>query len=168
MSDREVEFSTKFRGYDPREVDTHIEHLMEEMETVEKQKALLEEQCKKLREENKILNHRIQIHEKANEEIARLALKEASELIEKAKRNANLILSESLEYVKTLSGEVEGFKDQAAHFRASVQKMSQELLDTIDNSEVYYLVNEGKSNHKHASLMVDDASEDINLHESKN
>lgn len=168
MSDKEVEFSIKFRGYDPREVDSHIEHLEEELEALERQKASLEEQYKKLKEENKILNHRIQIHEKANEEIARLALKEASELIEKAKRNANLILSESLEYVKTLSGEVEGFKDQAAHFRASVQKMSQDLLDTIDNSEVYYLVNEGKISHKHASLMVDDQNDDVSLHDSKN
>ena len=85
-----------------------------------------------------------------------MALKEASELIEKAKRNANLILKESLDYVRTLSGEVDGFKEQAATFRASVQKMSQELLDTIDNSEVYYLINEGKSPYaKHANLMVD-------------
>jgi ribosome biogenesis GTPase len=58
--------------------------------------------------------------------------------------DANLILKESLDYVRTLSGEVEGFKEQAASFRASVQKMSQDLLDIIDNSEVYYLLNEGK------------------------
>ena len=55
-----------------------------------------------------------------------------------------MILKESLDYVRTLSGEVEGFKEQAANFRSSVQKMSQDLLDIIDNSEVYYLLNEGK------------------------
>ena len=34
------------------------------------------------------------------------------------------------------------FKDQAIKFRSSVQKMSQDILDTIDNSEVFNLINE--------------------------
>ena len=139
-----ISFSTKFRGYDQEAVDREVNKLVKENTDLLKKQESLEEEIKKLREENKILSHRIQIHEKASEEIARLALKEASELIEKAKRNANLILKESLDYVRTLSGEVEGFKEQAANFRSSVQKMSQDLLDIIDNSEVYYLLNEGK------------------------
>ena len=139
-----ISFSTKFRGYDQEAVDREVNKLVKENTDLLKKQESLEEEIKKLREENKIFSHRIQIHEKASEEIARLALKEASELIEKAKRNANLILKESLDYVRTLSGEVEGFKEQAASFRASVQKMSQDLLDIIDNSEVYYLLNEGK------------------------
>lgn len=139
-----INFPTKFRGYDQEAVEMYIEKLNRESNDLVKKQESLEEEIKKLREENKILSHRISIHEKASEEIARLALKEASELIEKAKRNANLILKESLDYVRTLSGEVEGFKEQAANFRSSVQKMSQDLLDIIDNSEVYYLLNEGK------------------------
>lgn len=153
---REIDFPVRFRGYDQQSVAKAIRSIEKELNEANAKQASMEEELKKLREENKILNHRIQIHEKANEEIARLALKEASELIEKAKRNANLILKESLDYVRTLSGEVEGFKEQAATFRSSVQKMSQDLLDTIDNSEVYYLINEGKSpNAKHANLVVD-------------
>ena len=139
-----ISFSTKFRGYDQEAVDREVNKLVKENTDLLKKQESLEEEIKKLREENKILSHRIQIHEKASEEIARLALKEASELIEKAKRNPNLILKESLDYVRTLTGEVEGFKEQAANFRSSVQKMSQDLLDIIDNSEVYYLLNEGK------------------------
>ena len=141
---KEINFPTKFRGYDQESVESYISKLGHEKAELVKKQESLEEEIKKLREENKILSHRISIHEKASEEIARLALKEASELIEKAKRNANLILKESLDYVRTLSGEVEGFKEQAANFRSSVQKMSQDLLDIIDNSEVYYLLNEGK------------------------
>ncbi len=149
-------FTTRFRGYDPGEVDAKLKQLQDEITRLNKEKDLLQEDVNKLREENKILNHRIQIHEKANEEIARLALKEASELIEKAKRNANLILQESLDYVHTLSGEVEGFKEKAAALRASVQKINQELLDTIDHSELYYLISEGSSpDAKHANLVVD-------------
>ena len=58
------------------------------------------------------MQHRVNITEKTNEEIARLALKEASELIDKAKRNANMILKESLDYVRSLSSEMNDFKDQ--------------------------------------------------------
>lgn len=155
LAQRDVDFPIKFRGYDPEAVDDYLQDLDRSQARLEQQLASMQEEVTKLREENKILSHRISIHEKANEEIARLALKEASDLIEKAKRNANLILKESLDYVRTLSGEVEGFKEQAATFRASVQKMSQDLLDTIDNSEVYYLINEGSKSNDHASLMVD-------------
>ena len=72
------------------------------------------------------------------------ALKEASELIDKAKKNANMILSESLEYVRSLSGEMSDFKAQAVKFRASVEKMSKDILESIDQSEVYNLINEDK------------------------
>ena len=88
------------------------------------------------------MQHRVNITEKTNEEIARLALKEASELIDKAKRNTNMILKESLDYVRSLSSEMNDFKDQAIKFRSSVQKMSQDILDSIDNSEVFNLINE--------------------------
>jgi len=63
-------------------------------------------------------------------------------LIDKAKRNANMILKESLDYVRSLSSEMNDFKDQAIKFRSSVQKMSQDILDSIDNSEVFNLINE--------------------------
>ena len=92
--------------------------------------------------DNLMIDYENQINEKTNEEIARLALKEASALIDKAKRNANMILKESLDYVRSLSSEMNDFKDQAIKFRSSVQKMSQDILDTIDNSEVFNLINE--------------------------
>ena len=41
------------------------------------------------------------------------------------------------------------FKDQAIRFRASVQKMSQDILDSIDNSEVFNLINEDEENDKY-------------------
>lgn len=165
---RPTDFPTRFRGYDPDSVEAALKANDKELAALQKERDVLANEVKKLREENKILTHRIQIHEKANEEIARLALKEASELIEKAKRNANMILKESLDYVRTLSGEIEGFKDQTAQFRAAVQQMSKDLLDTIDNSEVYYLLQEGDSaTGKHANLMVDD-SNDVLSNQTKN
>ena len=133
------EFKKQFRGYSVQQVDSKIDDYQAELASLKQQVASLTDE---LDQQNSLLQHRVNITEKTNEEIARLALKEASELIDKAKRNANMILKESLDYVRSLSSEMNDFKDQAIKFRSSVQKMSQDILDSIDNSEVFNLINE--------------------------
>lgn len=138
------QFKKQLFGYNKREVDQTIENLQLLIDNKNLEISKLSKEKSSLTEQNALLSHRVNINEKTNEEIARLALKEASELIEKAKRNANMILKESLDYVRDLNNEVEGYKDQAIAFRASVEKMSKDLIDTIDQSEVFYLINESK------------------------
>lgn len=128
------DFKKQLMGYNVHEVDYKIDDYLKQIESLKRQVASLTEELDRVKEQNSLLQHRVNITEKTNEEIARLALKEASELIDKAKRNANMILKESLDYVRNLSSEMSDFKDQAIRFRASVQKMSQDILDSIDNS----------------------------------
>lgn len=129
-------------GYDKQTVDNLVISYETQINQLKDQIASLNDELNHVKEQNSLLQHRVNITEKTNEEIARLALKEASALIDKAKRNANMILKESLDYVRSLSSEMNDFKDQAIKFRSSVQKMSQDILDTIDNSEVFNLINE--------------------------
>lgn len=129
-------------GYDKQTVDNLVINYETQINQLKDQIASLNDELNHVKEQNSLLQHRVNITEKTNEEIARLALKEASALIDKAKRNANMILKESLDYVRSLSSEMNDFKDQAIKFRSSVQKMSQDILDTIDNSEVFNLINE--------------------------
>ena len=136
------EFKKQFRGYSVQQVDSKIDDYQAELASLKQQVASLTDELDHVKEQNSLLQHRVNITEKTNEEIARLALKEASELIDKAKRNANMILKESMDYVRSLSSEMNDFKDQAIKFRSSVQKMSQDILDSIDNSEVFNLINE--------------------------
>ena len=136
------EFKKQFRAYSVQQVDSKIDDYQAELASLKQQVASLTDELDHVKEQNSLLQHRVNITEKTNEEIARLALKEASELIDKAKRNANMILKESLDYVRSLSSEMNDFKDQAIKFRSSVQKMSQDILDSIDNSEVFNLINE--------------------------
>lgn len=140
------DFKKQLMGYNVHEVDYEIDNYHKQIESLERQVASLTKELDRVKEQNSLLQHRVNITEKTNEEIARLALKEASELIDKAKRNANMILKESLDYVRNLSSEMSDFKDQAIRFRASVQKMSQDILDSIDNSEVFNLINEDEEN----------------------
>ena len=141
-------FNRSLFGYNKTEVDHYIEQVNAQLDDLNTRIVSLGDEKQALAKQNSLLTHRVNINEKTNEEIARLALKEASDLIEKAKRNANMILKESLDYVRTLNNEVEGYKDQAIAFRANVEKMSQDLLDTIDQSEVFYLIHESNKENK--------------------
>ena len=135
-------FNKQFFGYSKEEVNAIVSDLQL---TVEKQKALIDElqtENKALTDENNQLKSKMEVNVKTNEEITRLASKEASELIEKAKRNANMILKESIEYVRGLSKDMETFKKEAIDFRTNVIKMSEEMLETIDKSEIFSLIKE--------------------------
>ena len=65
---------------------------------------------------------------------------------DRAKRNANMILKESMEYVRGLSKDMDNIKQEAIDFRANVVKMSEDMLETIDKSEIFSLIREEKEN----------------------
>ena len=144
--ERLEQFDKQFRGYNIVEVNDRIQELKQEIEKQKEVIQSMEEEMTDLKEQNTLLTKKISVHEKTNEEIARLALKEASELIEKAKRNANMILKESMEYVRGLSKDMDTFKQEAIDFRANVVKMSKEMLETIDKSEIFSLIKEEQEN----------------------
>lgn len=144
--ERLEQFDKQFRGYNIVEVNDRIQELKQEIEKQKEVIQSMEEEMADLKEQNTLLTKKISVHEKTNEEIARLALKEASELIEKAKRNANMILKESMEYVRGLSKDMDTFKQEAIDFRANVVKMSKEMLETIDKSEIFSLIKEEQEN----------------------
>lgn len=136
-----AQFRKQMRGYKKKEVDAYIDDLNEKIQS-------LQRDIDTLKNDNLNLKKQIEVHEKTNEEIARLALKEASNLIEKAKRNANMILKESMEYVRSLSKDMDSFKKEAIDFRKNVIKMSEEMLETIDKSEIFSLIREENENTK--------------------
>lgn len=144
-----MHFSKQFRGYNKSQVDVLLDEKENQIRLLNDRISKLQDDYEQLKKQKDLLQHRVNIQEQTNEEIARLALKEASELIDKAKKNANMILSESLEYVRSLSGEMSDFKAQAVRFRASVEKMSKDILESIDKSEVYNLMNEESKNDKY-------------------
>lgn len=144
-----MRFSKQFRGYNKLQVDELLDEKENQIKQLNDKLQKLQDDYDHLQKQKDLLQHRVNVQEQTNEEIARLALKEASELIDKAKKNANMILSESLEYVRSLSGEMSDFKAQAVRFRASVEKMSKDLLESIDNSEVYNLMSEETKNDKY-------------------
>lgn len=146
------EFRNALFGYSKSEVNQKLKSLSDQINDYQIQVETLENSLQKKQSELEQVNvslekalNRVDVLEKTQEQIARMALKEASALISKAKHNANLILSESLLYVRSLSGEMDDFKEKAASFRKAVVKMSQDILDTIDNSELFTIIDEDKN-----------------------
>ncbi len=135
-------FGKQWRGYKRQQVDEYIDGLNQQIQSFQENIQSLQDEINTLKSQNELLTKQIDVHEKTNEEIARLALKEASALIEKAKRNANMILKESMEYVRGLSKDIDVFKQEAMDFRINVVKMSEEMLETIDKSEIFGLIRE--------------------------
>ncbi len=142
------EFKKQWRGYKKEEVNGYVLELENSIKTYQSEIESLKHQLEQLTQTNEHLQKQVDVHEKTNEEIARLALKEASDLIEKAKRNANMILKESMEYVRGLSKDMDTFKKEAIDFRKNVVKMSEEMLETIDKSEIFGLIREENINTK--------------------
>lgn len=143
-----TDFKKQFRGYKKKEVDEYIDLLQRDITQLQEHIQTLQEEISDLKKQNECFEKQLSVQEKTNEEIARLALKEASDLIEKAKRNANMILKESMEYVRGLSKDMETFKKEAIDFRKNVVKMSEEMLETIDKSEIFGLIREENINTK--------------------
>ncbi|WRK53986.1 hypothetical protein SD457_02555 [Coprobacillaceae bacterium CR2/5/TPMF4] len=63
-------------GYNVHEVDYKIDDYLKQIESLKRQVASLTEELDRVKEQNSLLQHRVNITEKTNEEIARLALKE--------------------------------------------------------------------------------------------
>ena len=53
-----------------------------------------------------------------------------------------MILKESMEYVRGLSKDMDTFKQEAIDFRSNVVKMSKDMIETIDKSEIFGLIRE--------------------------
>lgn len=141
-----VSFDKQFRGYNVAQVDAKIKEYEAEISKLKEELSSCKEDQETLKHQFALLEKKVEVNEKTNEEIARLALKEASNLIDKAKRNANMILKESLDYIHSLTGEMNDFKKQTIKFRSAVENMSKDILKTIDDSEVYSMINDPSLN----------------------
>lgn len=102
----------------------------------------LAKEIEDLKRQKEELEKELALSRKTSEEISRLALKEANHLLTKAKRNADMILRESMEYVNGLTTNIEDYKKEAIDFRSKVVKLSDEVLETIDSSDLFSLIRE--------------------------
>ena len=150
--------NSKFRimrqGYDRFEVDKAVRKLEEEKAQLLEQVALNKSQILTLLEQRDGITKRfaqvtkdLSIREKAAEEMARLALREANSIIETAYGNADLIVREALSTARQLLIEISRISSQSQEIRVELNEkveVLQEILQGLEFPEIPNIKSVGK------------------------
>lgn len=128
---RQQQFATKFRGFDPQEVEAFLEEVAEDLEELQRENTLLKEQLATLEERMRGLEGK----ERTLHETLVTTQKLAQEYKENARREAELAIREAhLQAEKIL----EGARAEEAKLLAYVEvlkrerrRLAEELLATL-------------------------------------
>ena len=136
-------------GYSKLEVEECVSRLTNELEQsraqVENYRRLSDqanEQLSLIKERYNELNSRIEIREKAAEDISRLALREANQIIGSAQTNADSIVQEALVTARTILLEIARLSNEASGMKEEMQEKIQELQKTLDEFNVPAAIDE--------------------------
>ena len=133
----DVKFDTMRNGYNRYQVDDKVTQLIHEVETLQKKLDLytsrleeVEKQSASYKEKYLTLAGEIRIKEKAAEDIARIALKEANVIVQTANDNADVIVKEALASARAILIEVNKLGEETGEIK---QRMIREL-DKLDQA----------------------------------
>ena len=136
------EFGRSFRGYDEDEVDDFLERIIQDYEGLIRQNKELEDRVENLLEKLKhfqnieeSLSKSILIAQETAEEVKANARKEAQLIVKEAEKNADRIVSESLNKSRKIAMEVEEVQKHAAIFRARFRSLIQAQLEMLESGD---------------------------------
>lgn len=142
------------QGYDRFEVDKAIRDLLRENDALKQELALNKNHIQTLLEQRDGITKRynqlikdISIREKAAEEMARLALREANSIIETAYSNADLIVREAMSTARQLLIEISRISSQSQEIRVELNEkveVLQEILQGLEFPEIPNIKSVGK------------------------
>ena len=139
MSESKLKFRISKKGYDRYEVDRVLENyqgelktLKEKLATYESQIGVAHSQLDKLKSRYADLVSKLSVREKAADEIARLALKEANIVIDTANQNADLIVQEALSTAKILLTELAKVTNDTNHAKDDMKEKIELIQKTLD------------------------------------
>ena len=143
MAGEKPTFRVMKNGYDRFAVDDAIEHYTSEISQLEKtielyKESLIEttEQFEDLKEEYNHVMNTLEARTQAADQIARLSLREANEIIETAHHNADDIVSEALTTARLLITDLARLYENADSVKAEVTQKLETLLDEMNTFEL--------------------------------
>lgn len=132
-----VAFNNMKNGYNRYQVDAKMEELITENEVLKKKLELYQQQATnvefQLREEKeryRNLLSQLEIREKAAQDLAGIALREANLIVDTAKGNADMIIKEALMSARTILIEFAKLGTEAN----SIKGKMKEQLDLLNNA----------------------------------
>ncbi|MBS4750554.1 DivIVA domain-containing protein [Granulicatella sp. zg-ZJ] len=141
------EFSKKFKGYNPDEVDDFLDRIMLEMESLIKEKRELEKKIKFMGEQvehymslQDTLNKSIVVAQDAADRVKENAEKEAEIIVSEAQRTADDLVNVAVEKATRIANETDTLRKTAIVFRKKFQLLVESQLDLIQNEEWDHLL----------------------------
>lgn len=141
------DFSKKFKGYHPDEVDDFLDRIVLEMESMIKEKRELEKKIKFMGEQvehymslQDTLNKSIVVAQDAADRVRENADREAEMIVLEAQRTAEEIITQANARAKNLETETETLRKTAVVFRKKFQLLVESQLDLIRNEEWEHLL----------------------------
>lgn len=142
------EFPTKFKGYDPEEVNDYldevirtVEQLIRENKDLEKRVKFNEEKVSYFSSIQETLNKSIIVAQEAADRLKENARKDAEIIIFEAEKEAERLLKEAAEKATEINRETDVLKKETRMFRQRLQIMVESQLEMIKNEEWDLLLN---------------------------
>lgn len=144
-----MKFSTMKQGYNRYEVDNEIRNLQNEIEALQLKLRLyktkneeLMEQKYRLQENYSELKQTLQVREQANEDLSRLALKEANAVIETAHQNAEFIIQEAFVSARLILMEVSRLGSTTNELKGQIKDTIDKIANLVEDIQDFPTINE--------------------------
>jgi cell division initiation protein len=133
------EFSRRWKGLDPQEVQHFLLEAAEDMEGLARENADLETRIRSLQQENeehrereRILKQTLLSAQQASEDIRGAARKEAELVVREAQDSAEKLTHHALQRSAEIEKAIHELKVQRANFRLQLQKMIELFQQVLD------------------------------------
>jgi cell division initiation protein len=131
------EFTRKWKGFDPVEVESFLAMIAEEMEEVVRSNSELESRVRTLmvengehRERERILKETLVAAQRASEDIRSAAARQAEVIVKEAQTSGEHLTHNAMQRASAIEKAIHELKIQRANFRLQLQKML-ELFQTV-------------------------------------
>lgn len=136
------EFSTRFKGFDPEEVNDYLDEIIRAMEQLirdnkdlEKRVKFNEEKVAYFNSVQETLNKSIIVAQEAADRLKENARKDAEIIIYEAEKTAAAMLKEAADQATEINRETDELKKETRIFRQRLQIMVESQLEMIKNEE---------------------------------
>lgn len=130
-------------GYDRFAVDDAVERYAAQVDALQKKLALYEEQMDETNSQLNDLKAKYQeviagmdAKQQAADEIARLSLREANQIIDTAQKNADSIVREALSTARLILTDLSRLYSDAGSVKGSMQKQLEDLIQDLDKFQM--------------------------------
>ncbi len=137
------QFEKMRHGYNRYQVDDCIQRLSDDLDEAKKKLELysarcetLESQCTEYKEKYQTLAMELNVKEKAAEDIARIALREANVIVATAQENADVIVQEALASAKQILLEISKLGEETGEVKERMMSQLEELTQALEAFEV--------------------------------